>query len=271
MGSGIAHAFLTARSEVVLIEIDEAAAGRAQDEIARLLTSSAKRGTLTETIDEALNRLTATTDFGSLTGTGLVIEAVPEIGSMKATAMSNIEGAVTADAIIASNTSSMSITDLALNLNEPTRFIGMHYFNPVPASQLVEIVRGEQTTDAVVEITRAAAVAIGKEPIVVHDSPGFASSRLGLALGLEAIRMVESGVASPTDIDTAMTLGYKHPVGPLRLTDMVGLDVRLDIANYLHEKLGDRFEPPRLLRDMVARGDVGRKSGLGFFDWSSAE
>ena len=154
-------------------------------------------------------------------------------------------------------------------MSDPARFIGLHFFNPVHIMKLVEVVWGPDTSDA----TRLAAVAfvrrLGKEPVVVKDSPGFASSRLGIVLGMEAIRMVEEGVAAPEDIDRAMELGYRHPMGPLKLTDLVGLDVRLGIAEYLHETLAsDAFRPPELLRRMVADGQLGKKSGRGFYDWS---
>jgi 3-hydroxybutyryl-CoA dehydrogenase len=195
------------------------------------------------------------------------VEAVPEDASLKASLLGELEVAVGPATVIATNTSSLSIDELSSVLGHPERFLGLHFFNPVPASQLVEIVVGTATTAELVENARRWVAALGKTPVVVRDSPGFASSRLGLALGLEAVRMVEEGVASPEDIDAAMTLGYKHPVGPLRLTDLVGLDVRLGIAEYLASKLGDRFEPPALLREMVAKGELGRKSGKGFYDW----
>jgi 3-hydroxybutyryl-CoA dehydrogenase len=172
-------------------------------------------------------------------------------------------------AALASNTSSISIDALAADLARPARFLGLHFFNPVPASALVEIVLGDATDPALANSARAWVEAIGKAPVTVHDAPGFASSRLGVAIGLEAIRMVEEGVASPGDIDLAMELGYKHPTGPLRTTDIVGLDVRLGIAEQLHRELGERFRPPELLRQMVAEGRLGKKSGRGFYDWTS--
>ena len=172
------------------------------------------------------------------------------------------------DAALATNTSSISIDDLAAGLERPARLLGLHFFNPVPASQLVEIVVGRATAPELVAAARGWVAAIGKVPVVVRDSPGFASSRLGVALGLEAIRMLEEGVASAADIDAAMELGYRHPVGPLRTTDIVGLDVRLGIAEELHARLGDRFAPPELLRRMVADGHLGRKTGRGFYEWS---
>jgi 3-hydroxybutyryl-CoA dehydrogenase len=178
-----------------------------------------------------------------------------------------VEATVDSSTPIATNTSSLSIDELAMALERPERFCGLHFFNPVPASELVEIVVGSRTSPSLVTEAGAWVSALGKTPIVVRDSPGFASSRLGVALGLEAVRMVAEGVASAEDIDTAMTLGYKHAVGPLRLTDLVGLDVRLGIAEYLASKLGERFEAPALLREMVARGELGRKTGRGFYEW----
>ena len=162
----------------------------------------------------------------------------------------------------------MSVDGLAEQLQRPQNFCGLHFFNPVPASKLVEVVIGKQTSDELKALTTRWTESIGKTPVTVNDAPGFASSRLGLALGLEAIRMVEEGVASAQDIDNAMVLGYKHPVGPLALTDIVGVDVRLNIAEYLETKLGPRFSPPQLMRDMVANGDLGRKTGKGFYDYN---
>ena len=175
------------------------------------------------------------------------------------------------DTILASNTSSISITKLASHVERRDRFVGMHFFNPPHVMKLIEIVRGERTSDATIEQVREVAEKMGKTPIVVRDSPGFATSRLGVAIGLEAIRMLEEGVGSAEDIDRAMELGYNHPMGPLRLTDLVGLDVRLGIAEYLASTLGPRFEPPQLLRDMVAQGKLGRKTGRGFYRGTASE
>jgi len=171
--------------------------------------------------------------------------------------------------LLATNSSSLSITDIAAAVQEPGRVVGTHLFNPVHAMKFVEVVTHARAAPAAVERAVALARALGKEPIVVQDSPGFASSRLGLALGLEAMRMLERGVASAEDIDKAMELGYNHPMGPLKLTDLVGLDVRLAIAQYLHQALGEpQFEPPQILRDKVAKGELGKKSGKGFYNWS---
>lgn len=200
-------------------------------------------------------------------GVQFVVEAVPEVTALKQEIFLGLESVYSSDTVFASNTSSLSITEIAGVLEQQERFVGMHFFNPVPASALVEIVVGEQTSTETVERVSKLGESMGLTPIVVQDSPGFASSRLGLTLGLEAIRMVESGVASAEDIDAAMTLGYKHPIGPLKLTDLVGLDVRLAIAEHLASTLGDRFEPPKLMRDMVAEGKLGKKTGEGFYVW----
>lgn len=197
----------------------------------------------------------------------LVIEAVPELVDLKSAVLAELSARY-ATTLLATNTSSLSITDLAAHVTGPERFIGMHFFNPVPVSSLVELVVGEATNEATIDSSKQWVERLDKAAIVVNDSPGFATSRLGLALGLEAIRMVEQGVADPEDIDRGMELGYKHPMGPLRLTDLVGLDVRLGIAEHLAATLGPRFEPPDLLRQMVADGKMGRKSGQGFYSWS---
>lgn len=262
MGAGIAHAFLMAGAEVLVVERDAELAAGAQARVEKMLTASVERGKT-----PASTAVTVGTDVGGFAGCGLVVEAVPEVRDLKIEALVRIEATIEPGLAIASNTSSISIDSLAAALGRPGDFFGLHFFNPVPASGLVEIVLGAATAPAWADTARDWVTALGKTPITVHDAPGFASSRLGVAIGLEAIRMLESGVASAEDIDTAMTLGYKHPVGPLRLTDLVGLDVRLGIAEYLHAELGDRFEPPALLRQLVAEGKLGRKSGQGFFTW----
>ncbi|TFC89850.1 3-hydroxyacyl-CoA dehydrogenase family protein [Cryobacterium sp. TMT3-29-2] len=270
MGAGIAHAFLMAGAHVTVVEQGDAAAAAARDRVLAAVDKSLGRGSVTASRAELSDRLTVATDAAAFAGSGLVVEAVPENVALKTQALRLVEAHLAPTAWLASNTSSLSITDLAEALDRPGRFIGLHFFNPVPVSTLIEVVTGERTDPELARLARSWVSALGKTPILVRDSPGFASSRLGVAIALEAIRMVEEGVASPEDIDTAMVLGYKHPVGPLRTTDIVGLDVRLGIAEHLHDTLGDRFTPPQLLRDLVARGDLGRKSGRGFFDWKDA-
>jgi 3-hydroxybutyryl-CoA dehydrogenase len=264
MGAGIAHAFLMAGAEVVVVERDASAAADARDRILEAVEGSIRRGAPAPDPD----RLLVTVTWEALSGAGLAVEAVPELVGLKREALRRAEDLLPVDAVLATNTSSLSIDALAEGLRRPGAFLGMHFFNPVPASTLVELVTGSATAPSAAESAERWVDAIGKTAITVRDSPGFASSRLGVLLGLEAIRMVEEGVASPDAIDTAMTLGYKHPVGPLRLTDIVGLDVRLDIAEYLARELGPRFEPPELLRRMVAEGMLGKKTGRGFYDWT---
>ena len=200
-------------------------------------------------------------------GCGVVIEAIPEILEAKQDLFAALDSLHGPEVILGTNTSSLSIDKIAEKASNPGRVVGTHFFNPVPVSLLVEVVAGPRTDDAIVDAAVSYAERLGKSPIVVKDSPGFASSRLGLALGLEAIRMVEDGVASPSDIDKAMALGYRHPMGPLKLTDLVGLDVRLGIAQYLESQLGERFSPPQLLIDMVVEGKLGKKVGVGFYEW----
>lgn len=267
MGTGIAHALLLAGAEVVLVDSTPDALERGLEKVRSMVARSAERG-LDADPDVLLARLRGGAGPAEATGASLVVEAVPEIPSLKHDILAGLEAVLDDDAVLASNTSSISIDELASVLKRPGRFLGMHFFNPVPASKLVEVVTGAATEQSATDVARTWTEAMGKTAIVVTDSPGFASSRLGVAIGLEAIRMVEEGVASAEDIDAAMVLGYKFPVGPLRLTDMVGLDVRLGIAEYLARTLGPRFEPPALMREMVARGDLGQKSGRGFHDWT---
>jgi 3-hydroxybutyryl-CoA dehydrogenase len=266
MGSGIAHAFLASGSHVVIVESSPEAADAALTRVGDSLAKAHAKGALGTSPDEALSRLRTTADARVLASCELVVEAVPEDAALKAAVLAEA-GRQAPGAVLASNTSSLSIDGLASGLASPDRFVGLHFFNPVPVSDLVEIVAGSRTAPALVTQAQRWVRALGKTPITVADSPGFASSRLGVCLALEAMRMLEEGVASAADIDTAMTLGYRHPTGPLRTTDIVGLDVRLAIAEHLARELGPRFEPPRILRDLVAAGHLGRKTGQGFFTW----
>jgi 3-hydroxybutyryl-CoA dehydrogenase len=269
MGAGIAHAMLLAGSTVCVVERDEDAARAAQARVERAVAASAARGQL-EDVEGILTRVSYAVSVKELTHCGLVVEAVPEDVSLKTDTLARVEDVLAPDAVIATNTSSISLDVLAAALRHRGRLVGLHFFNPVPASKLIEVVYADGTDAALVERAAGWVRRMGKTPVVVRNAPGFASSRLGVMLGLEAIRMVQEGVASAQDIDAAMTLGYGHPTGPLRLTDLVGIDVRLGIARYLAQELGPRFEPPRLMVEMVERGDLGRKSGRGFYDWSDA-
>lgn len=271
MGAGIAHAFLISGAEVIVVERDDTAAAAARDRVERDLAASLKREVITGDFESWARHLRVTIEQSAFTECELVIEAVPEDLDLKLASLTAVETHLGPDAWLASNTSSLSIDTIAARLARPERFCGLHFFNPVPASRLVEVVSGEHTSEQLRERALSWVAGIGKTPIAVADAPGFASSRLGVAIALEAIRMVEEGVASAADIDAAMVLGYKHPVGPLALTDIVGLDVRLGIATYLESTLGERFAPPQLLRELVERGDLGRKSGRGFYDYSATE
>ena len=266
MGAGIAHAFLVAGTAVTIVENDDAAADAARDRVTASLQRAEERGRLGGPLADHLERLLVATEASALAGAGLVVEAVPEDPALKARVLAAVEAAAP-EAVLATNTSSLSIDGLAAGLAAPERFLGLHFFNPVPASDLVEIVVGSKTDPGLVAAAQGWVEALGKTAITVTDSPGFASSRLGVAIALEAMRMLEEGVASAADIDTAMTLGYRHPVGPLRTTDLVGLDVRLAIAEHLAREVGPRFEPPQILRDLVAAGKLGRKTGEGFYTW----
>ena len=271
MGRGIAHVAALAGYEARLHDVDAGALANALESIRGNLDRGVELEKVTaEERDAAVGRLRTTTDFAAaVRDADIVIEAVPERLALKREVLSDAARHVAPDTVLASNTSSLSISEIAAEIDGAERVLGLHFFNPVHIMALVEVVRGDRTTDRVVEQAIEFAGRLGKEPIVVQDSPGFASSRLGVALGLEAIRMVEDGVASPRDIDRAMELGYRHPMGPLRLTDLVGLDVRLEIARYLHRELGgDRFRPPDLLVRMVEEGRLGRKTGQGFYEWT---
>ena len=268
MGAGIAHAFLISGARVTVVEVDGPAAESAKERVESDLAKSLERGKIDGNLDTWTQNFSVSVDYADFADCELVIEAVPETWDLKVSSLQRVEENLSETAWLATNTSSLSVDGLADELQRPERFCGMHFFNPVPASKLVEIVIGRKTRQELKELTLQWVAGIGKTPATVNDAPGFASSRLGLALGLEAIRMVEEGVASAEDIDNAMVLGYKHPVGPLALTDIVGLDVRLGIAEYLESTLGPRFAPPQLMRDMVERGELGRKSGKGFYDYS---
>ncbi|MCL7977642.1 MAG: 3-hydroxyacyl-CoA dehydrogenase family protein [marine benthic group bacterium] len=270
MGHGIAQVCASAGRDTRLFDIEPEALAGALARISSNLQRGVELGKVEPAArDAALERIRAVSDLDeAVSGVDMVIEAAPERLELKHELLRRAASGITPKAILASNTSSLSITSIADPLPGPERVVGLHFFNPVHIMSLVEVVRGDRTTERVVERSRAFAMDLGKQPIVVRDSPGFASSRLGVALGLEAIRMLQEEVASAEDIDLAMELGYRHPMGPLRLTDLVGLDVRLEIARYLHGELGgDRFRPPELLERMVEEGKLGKKSGEGFYRW----
>jgi 3-hydroxybutyryl-CoA dehydrogenase len=270
MGHGIAQVSAMAGSEVRITDARADAVTAALSAVRANLDLGVSKGKVdAATRDAALARLRGAADIASAcAGADLVVEAVYEDLDLKVRLLREAEAAVGAGAILASNTSSLSIDRIAAGLQRPGQVIGAHFFNPVHLMPLLELVRGSRTDEGVIRAMQAWGAALGKECILVRDAPGFATSRLGVALGMEAIRMVEQGVASPEDIDKAMVLGYRHPVGPLRLTDMVGLDVRMAIGSYLAVELGNAaFEPPALMREMVAEGRLGKKAGRGFYTW----
>ncbi len=272
MGAGIAQVSAMAGWETRLTDPDRDALERARTRIVAALDGAIARGKIDETLREAtLGRITLAPSLAAACEEAdLVIEAVVEDLGIKQEVLARAARAARSTGLYATNTSSLSIAAIAEHFPVPDRLLGLHFFNPVHIMKLVEIVVHAGTSPAARDDALAVVRAIGKEPIVVTDSPGFASSRLGLVLGLEAMRMVEQGVASAADIDKAMELGYNHPMGPLKLTDLVGLDVRLRIAEYLHRTLADpQFEPPPILRHLVAEGKLGKKTGHGFYDWTT--
>jgi len=267
MGHGIAQVSAQAGFDVVLYDVTSAAADAGRAKIEKTLAVGVEKKKVTpEARDAALAKISTADSLEALKGCQLVVEAAPEKLALKQELFKQLSTICAADTILASNTSSLSLTEIAAAASNPGRVVGLHFFNPVHLMKLLEVVRAFQTSDETLATVRAFGTAIGKELIVVKDSPGFASSRLGVALGLEATRMLEEGVASAEDIDRAMKLGYGHPMGPLELGDLVGLDVRLAIAEYLYAETGSAtFRPPQLLKKMVRAGKLGKKSGEGFY------
>ena len=270
MGHGIAHVAAAAGFEVALYDVDAGLIDRGIASVRENLDKGVARGKVTANRrDSTMAAIRGVPDLvDAASGADLVIEAVPEKIDLKRQIFARLHELTPLQAILASNTSSLSIGALAAATDRPGQVVGMHFFNPVHLMPLLEVVRSDKTTDEVVGTAVEIGRRVGKEPIVVRDVPGFATSRLGIVLGLEAMRMLEDGVASVEDIDKAMTLGYRHPMGPLRLTDLVGLDVRLAISEHLHHELGsDAFRPPEILRRMVGDGKLGKKTGRGFYSW----
>jgi 3-hydroxybutyryl-CoA dehydrogenase len=266
MGTGIAQVAARAGYRVELFDVIPGAAQKSLDRIADSLGRAVEKGRCTAAErEEALKKLSVAGEIPAQAD--LIIEAAPENLELKKELFARLSKSARPDAILASNTSSLPITAIASAATHPERVIGLHFFNPVPAMKLLEIVQGERTHPLVVTAARAVGARMGKEVVVVRDAPGFATSRLGIALAMEAIRMLEEGVASAEEIDRAIELGYGHPMGPLKLTDQVGLDVRLAIAEHLLQELGERFRPPQLLRRMVRAGKLGKKSGEGFYKY----
>jgi 3-hydroxybutyryl-CoA dehydrogenase len=274
MGHGIAQVAALAGYETALTDSNSEALIMAAGRIQKNLDGGVERGKISaQDAQNALGRLAMIEEMeAAVSGADVVIEAVIEDLEIKRELFARLDSSTLPSAILATNTSSLSVTSIAEVTRRPGRVLGMHFFNPVHIMKLVELVRHEQTDSDVIERAREITIKMGKQPIVVTDSPGFASSRLGVVLGLEAMRMVEQGVAKPEDIDKALELGYGHPMGPLKVSDLVGLDVRLAIADYLYQELKQpHYEAPALLRDKVAAGELGKKTGKGFYEWPPNE
>ena len=267
MGVGIVYVFAVGGWRTHVVEPDPQRAAGIPSVLRGAAEDGIRRGKLdAERAEAALARVTITGGTADLPeGLDAAVETVPENFDLKLRILGELDAKT--PRVIATNTSALSIDALAAGVSRPEAFLGMHFFNPVWSSRLVEIVRGEATSDETLDRARALVSSIEREPIVVRNIPGFATTRLDMAAALEAIRMLEDGVASAEDIDRAATLAYRHPIGPLRLSDVVGLDVRLDIARNMERTYGERFAPPALLVEKVARGELGQKSGRGFFDW----
>jgi 3-hydroxybutyryl-CoA dehydrogenase len=270
MGHGIAHVAAASGIDAVLHDVSPEKIEMGLAAVHANLAKGIEKGKVTPAQKvTVLQRLHGGPDLAeAVADADVVVEAVPEILELKQKIFADVDALAGPQVLLASNTSSLPITRIAEATSRPERVLGLHFFNPVHLMPLLEVVRGEQTSGEALALALVLSEALGKEAIVVKDSPGFASSRLGLVLGLEAMRMLEQDVASAEDIDKAMTLGYRHPMGPLRLTDLVGLDVRLAIADHLHGELGsEAFRPPEILRRLVAEGRLGKKSGRGFYEW----
>lgn len=272
MGHGIAQVCAQAGCEVALRDVSESALAKGIAGVQKSLDRLVEKGKLDAAErTRVLAAITPTTQLAdAVRDADVVIEAIPERIEWKLETFREIDASAPPHALLGTNTSSLSVTEIAGAVRDPSRVVGLHFFNPVPVMELVEIVRGIRTSEEALEGARALVTKLGKKPIVVRDFPGFATSRLGVAIGAEAIRMLEQGVASAEDIDTAMKLGYRHPMGPLELTDLVGLDVRLAILEHLHREVGEQFRPPALLRQMVRAGKLGRKSGEGFYVYAKS-
>ncbi|MEO7993926.1 MAG: 3-hydroxyacyl-CoA dehydrogenase family protein [bacterium] len=270
MGHGIAQVAAASGFRTLLFDVDETALDRARTRVAQNLATAVEKGKLDAAGEEiALRNLDMSSDFmAACAGADLIIEAVPEDLALKTQVFQDCAQYAIASCLFGSNTSSLSLTQLASKTDRPDRVIGLHFFNPPYIINLLEIVKAEQTSDETLATAREVGTQMGRAMVEVSDSPGFATSRLGVVLALEAMRMVEQCVASPADIDTAIELGYRHPMGPLKLTDHIGLDVRLNIADYLYQELGgDQYKAPAILRRLVRAGKLGKKTGEGFYKY----
>jgi 3-hydroxybutyryl-CoA dehydrogenase len=267
MGNGIAHVFARAGYKVLLRDVEQRFLERALDTVSKNLDREVKKGKLESSEKEiVLERLVAVTDLSTVANADFVVEAVPEKLDIKRAVLTEADRLLRDDVILASNTSSISITALAALTKRPDRFVGMHFMNPVPVMVLVEVIRALQTSDATFDAAMQLAERLGKRPVAVNDAPGFVSNRVLMPLINEAAYCVMEGVATPEAVDAVMKTGMNHPMGPLELADFIGLDVCVDIMHVLHEGLGDpKYRACPLLRKYVVAGWLGRKSGRGFF------
>ena len=267
MGRGIAYAAVSGGYQTVLTDIDEQALSHCRTFVHETLMSAKDRGKWFGDPDHAIDALTLTTEFDSLSAADLVIEAVPEDIKLKLELFGRLDKLCRKDAILATNTSSLSVTEMSAGIRKPKRFLGMHFFNPVHKMKLIELVLTAGTSEATVKMAEEVSAKMGKETVRVKDSPGFATSRLNALIGCEAFRMWEDGIATPEDIDKAVKLGLNHPMGPFEMIDMVGLDVRLGVLKYLSKTLGNRFAPSKKHKELVKAGRLGRKTGAGVYDY----
>jgi len=269
MGHGIAHASAASGFDTRLFDISETQLAKAHGQIEAVFKKAVELGKATAAeADAGLARLSTTTDLArALEGCDLVIEAVPERIDLKLSLMAEIDRLAPASATIATNTSALSITEIAGSSANPSRVAGMHFFNPVHKMKLIEIVRAADSSPATLETIEAVSRAMGKETVLVKESPGFITSRVNATIGNEAFYMLMEGVASPRDIDKALKLGLNHPMGPFELVDLVGLDTRLSILEYLHKSLGEKYRPCPLLADYVKQGRLGKKVGRGVYEY----
>ena len=269
MGRGIAHVAALAGYETHLFDVDAAALGKAEATVHRNLAKGVEIGKVdADAADRARRALSTTTDLAAaVAAAGLVIEAVPEDMALKVDTFHRVAASAPEHAVFASNTSALSITEMAAASGRPARFAGMHFFNPVHLMRLIELVRGLETSEETIAALRRVGERLGKEVVLVAESPGFVTSRINAMIGNEAFRMLETGVASAADIDKALKLGLNHPMGPFEMVDLVGLDVRLSILEFLHRTLGEAFRPSNLLVQYVKAGRLGRKVGRGVYTY----
>ncbi len=268
MGRGIAYAAVAGGFRTLLTDVNQEVLAKAQSYIRETLQGAKERGKWSGDVEEAVARLTVTPRLEDAAAADLVIEAVPEIIALKVETFGRLDKAARPETILASNTSSLSLSEMSAAITRPDRFVGMHFFNPVPKMRLIELVHTSETSQETLRTAEAVARQMGKETVRVKESPGFATSRINALIGNEAFRMLEEGIASAEDIDKAVKLGLNHPMGPFEMVDLVGLDVRLAILEYLHQTLGERFQPSRLQRELVQQGRLGRKVGRGVDDYA---